>query len=263
MVRHKKIIQKYDKEDRRKLIMQYIIGIDCAVDSKNIGLALGEWRENRLCVLEVLSGGQVSSVAQQIAGWISHEPPTLMAFDAPLGWPQPLGRALADHQAGQVLEEDANQLFRRFTDRHVKEKVGKQPLDVGADRIARTTHAALKLLGEIRSKTGCNIPLAWSHELQETSVIEVYPAATLTQYHMPASGYKTKSDQSVRRDIIRQLQNHLALPDNTDLIEADADCLDAVVCLLAARDFIAGQAVAPEPELMHVAENEGWIWFRQ
>jgi predicted RNase H-like nuclease len=194
----------------------YIIGIDCAVDPKNIGLALGEWKEDRLCVLEVVSGGQTPSVAQQIADWVNEQPPVLLAVDAPLGWPQPLGAALVNHQASQILEGEPNQLFRRYTDRFVKEKVGKQSLDVGADRIARTAHAALKLLSEIRALTDCNIPLAWSQKLQETSAIEVYPAATLTQYGIRASGYKAKSDQPERREIISYLHNKLILPENTD-----------------------------------------------
>ena len=240
-----------------------VIGIDCAVDPKNIGLALGEWMGNRLCVLEVLPGDQVVCVAQQVGDWFSQKPLALLAFDAPLGWPQPLGAALVNHQSGQPIEIEPNQLFRRNTDRFVKEKVGKQSLDVGADRIARTAHAALKLLGEIRTQTGYHVPLAWSQELQETSAIEVYPAATLTQYGILASGYKAKSDQPERREIINRLHNKLILPENTNLLEEDADCLDAVVCLLAARDFLTGQAATPEPDLLQDAKKEGWIWFRK
>jgi predicted nuclease with RNAse H fold len=240
-----------------------VIGVDCAVNPKNIGLALGEWKEGRLSVLEVMSADQVACVAQKIADWINQGPPKLLAFDAPLGWPQPLGAVLVNHQAGLPIEIEPNQLFRRNTDRFVKKKVGKQSLDVGADRIARTAHAALKLLSEIRTLTGCNIPLAWDMELQETSVIEVYPAATLTQYGIRASGYKAKSDQRERREIISHLYSHLFLPENTDILEEDADCLDAVVCLLAARDFLTGQAAAPEPGFLPIVEKEGWIWFRK
>jgi predicted RNase H-like nuclease len=91
-----------------------IIGIDCAVASKNTGLALGEWENERLVVREVIAGGQVYSVAQQVTKWISKKSPILLALDAPLGWPQPLGGMLANHQAGQRLQEEADQLFRRY-----------------------------------------------------------------------------------------------------------------------------------------------------
>lgn len=39
-----------------------------------------------------------------------------------------------------------------------------------------------------------------------------------------------------------------------------ADILDAVVCLLAGRDFILGEAMAPVN--WSLAEIEGWIWTR-
>jgi hypothetical protein len=36
------------------------------------------------------------------------------------------------------------------------------------------------------------------------------------------------------------------------------DTLDSVVCLLAAKDFLDGRAVAPENRTL--ASQEGWIW---
>jgi hypothetical protein len=48
--------------------------------------------------------------------------------------------------------------------------------------------------------------------------------------------------------------------DHTRLI-ASADVLDAAVCLLAAADFLAGNAIPPSNEFM--ARREGWIWIRQ
>ncbi len=38
------------------------------------------------------------------------------------------------------------------------------------------------------------------------------------------------------------------------------DILDAVVCLLAARDFMLGEAMPPVNRSL--AEIEGWIWTR-
>ena len=43
-------------------------------------------------------------------------------------------------------------------------------------------------------------------------------------------------------------------------MEASADVLDAVVCLLAARDFFLGEAMPPIDR--NLAEIEGWIWTR-
>jgi hypothetical protein len=41
-------------------------------------------------------------------------------------------------------------MFRRMTDRAIHKNVGRTPLDVGADWIARTAHAALRFLAELR-----------------------------------------------------------------------------------------------------------------
>jgi hypothetical protein len=43
-------------------------------------------------------------------------------------------------------------------------------------------------------------------------------------------------------------------------MEASADVLDAVVCMLAARDFLVGEAMPPVDR--NLAEIEGWIWTR-
>ena len=46
-----------------------------------------------------------------------------------------------------------------------------------------------------------------------------------------------------RREILDALRTRLSLPDDIGLLEGDADALDAVVCLLAAKDFVEKQAV--------------------
>src|SRR5437016_7332440 len=49
-------------------------------------------------------------------------------------------------------------MFRRVTDDVIYERLGKRPLDVGADRIARTAHAALRFLEELRGFLGSTSP---------------------------------------------------------------------------------------------------------
>lgn len=41
----------------------------------------------------------------------------------------------------------------------------------------------------------------------------------------------------------------------------NADLLDAIVCLVAAKDFLDGQTLAPSD--LNRAQREGWIWVRQ
>lgn len=238
-----------------------IVGIDCATDPKKVGLALSEFDEVSHRLLCAQQGAGLN-LAETVAEWINHQHPVLIALDAPLGWPMDLGQSLHNHAAGAPIEAEGNQLFRRETDRFIKRRLNKQPLDVGADRIARTALAALNLLKGIRDFTGCEIPLAWRPEIEQTSAIEVYPAATLTSHVMPAQGYKTNSaeHEHVRSRIIDDLEEYIAIEDRAPLLKS-ADTLDAVICCLAAADFLSGKS--SQPEDLELAMKEGWIWVRK
>jgi predicted RNase H-like nuclease len=241
-----------------------IIGIDCATNNNNVGLALASMSDSRPRVLETTTGRGIKStdeLASFIANCIPKTGPTLLALDAPLGWPARLGEMLAQHSAGAPLDVKANGLFRRYTDRFVKEKIGKQPLDVGADRIARTAHAALALLQAIGEQKGQSVPLAWSPDVQRgISAIEVYPAATLVAHEIRASGYKNRGQREERQEILAALAERLVLPEDTSLLMSNADALDAVVCVLAAADFLSGNTFSPLNKKL--ARKEGWIWVR-
>jgi predicted RNase H-like nuclease len=236
-----------------------IIGVDCATNPAKVGLALGIWRGQAAAILEVKAGSHKEPLAQTIIDWMPDAIPALIAMDAPLGWPVSLGRLLVQHMAGDHIDVDANQLFRRRTDCVVREKLSRQPLDVGADRIARTAHAALQLLDELRARSGYAVPLAWESRVEGVAAIEVYPAATLTAYGIQASGYKKKNDVEARKRIIERLREYLEMPEDTAPMEANADVLDAGVCVLAAADFLQGKVVQPTD--MARAKKEGWIWF--
>lgn len=238
-----------------------MIGLDCATDDANVGAALGKWREGSLSVQRVTLCDRVAPAAV-VAGWLGEaDEPVLLALDAPLGWLAPLAQTLTRHRAGDELSAGADQMFRRMTDRAIHKNVGKTPLDVGADRIARTAHAALRFLGELRSALSRPVPLAWSaHAVGGIAAIEVYPAATLSAHGIRSAGYKKPEHVAERREIVDALRTRLALPDDIGLLEDDADALDAVVCLLAAKDFVEGQSVSPDDA--QLAEQEGWIWSR-
>jgi hypothetical protein len=178
-----------------------------------------------------------------------------------------MGETLRAHRAGQpVSVKDRDALFRRKTDRVVIKEIGKRPLDVGADRIARTAHAALALLERLREITGQPIPLAWTHSLQGgLHAIEVYPAATLKVYELPSSRYKAKNQGEKRKEILCSLEkNHLMKFDaDTGPMIANADTLDAVICLLAAADFLCDPDALIQPPDESLAQKEGWIWVRR
>ena len=236
-----------------------IVGIDCATTDAKVGVARGRWSGGKVEVREVALCGPDRPAASFVTGWLrDSDIPGLVAIDAPLGWPEPLARALSEHRAGDWIRTSPNEMFRRETDRFIQRTLGKTPLDVGADRIARTAHAALRLLGDIRTELGIAIPLAWSRPPVGVAAIEVYPAATLLAHGFKASGYKRPSQVAERREIITALAGTLSMKTEVSLLETSADALDAVVCLLAAKDFLEGRAVGPTDQPL--AELEGWIW---
>ena len=139
-------------------------------------------------------------------------------------------------------------------------RLGKKPLEVGADRIARTAVAALALLHDLRRRSGLPIPLAWTHEpWAGAAAIEVYPAATLLAHGTYRSGYK-EPRSAARAEVVAAWPEGVAIPAGVDLQALPSDAFDAVVCLLAAADFAAGSALGPSDREM--AEREGWMWVR-
>lgn len=238
-----------------------IIGIDWATDPAKVGLALGAFSPEQTVLTKVQTGNTIRRPLEIISNWLQgRKQSALLAIDAPLGWPAPLGDLLAQHTAGTVLEAPAHQLFRRFTDHFVREKIGKQSLDVGADRIARTAHSALDLLGRLRERLGHEISLGWDPSIRGIKAIEVYPAATLAVYGISARGYKTSTGAKARKHVWEQVARHFEGKPEIPGIQKSSDSLDAVICLLAAKDFLTGRAMPPPADTP--VKREGWMWVR-
>ena len=45
------------------------------------------------------------------------------------------------------------------------------------------------------------------------------------------------------------------------IVTANADALDAVVCVIAGLDFLSGSCIEPGDDL-EIAKTEGWIWVK-
>jgi predicted RNase H-like nuclease len=238
-----------------------IVGIDCATDPARTGLALGRLVGNALVISEVTTGSNRTPVSI-VNDWISESGQVLLAFDAPLGWPAKLGSTVTGHFAGEGITESPDNLFQRETDRFVSENLAKQPLEVGADRIARTACAALNMLEALRRLSGSEIPLAWSPKSgQRIEAIEVYPAGTLTALGLPNRGYKQRRDGETRRAILTGIRNFFDFTQiSEESLTGNADLLDATICALAARDFHEWKVMPPRD--LESAQKEGWIWVR-
>lgn len=240
-----------------------VIGIDCATDAKKVGLARGRWTEGSLHLEEVCALSSWEAIVTAVEAWCSSA--TLLALDAPLGWPLRLGAALGSHVAGAAIDGTTNALFRRATDDLVASEVGKRPLDVGADRIARTAHVALRFLGALRQQTAEEIPLAWRPGVVDAiQAIEVYPAATLAVRGWPSGGYKGNKAPAVdkRATLVEALATEATFDaDQAEQMYASDHVLDAALCCLAACDFLHAPLLQPTDEAL--ARREGWIWVRR
>lgn len=240
----------------------HILGIDCATLPGKRGVSLALFDER--CSIESAEAGlSDAELVEMLIQCKQRGGRVLLALDAPLGWPEPLGRRLAPHKAGQSLPEKAHSLFRRETDLFVKRTFNMQSLDVGADRIARTAHSALELLGTFRKGTGSQIALADHENFHGISVIEVYPAATLSVYGLQSRAYKNSEAVQARIAILNGLEGlGIRISQSARLNATEsADALDAIVCVAAGMDFLKGDAHPPEDPAL--ATKEGWIWVRR
>jgi hypothetical protein len=238
-----------------------IVGIDCATDAERTGVAAG-WLDHDAVLVEwVAVGDRARSAADLVQDALGpSKGKALLALDAPLGWPLALSRSLIDHEAGAPIAADPHEMFRRVTDRFVQARLRKTPLEVGADRIARTAHAALATLEALRKRTSLSLPVAWSPSFEGVAAIEVYPAATALAHDLPARGYKKPAEVAARKVLAARLRAEVALP-RSSLLHESADALDAALCVLAGADFLRG--VCEGPEDLATAWREGWIWFRK
>ena len=228
--------------------MVSLIGIDCATQPNKVGLALGELDGEHVLIKACRTGSPNEAPASIVSSWLKQGETALLALDAPLGWPLAIGQALAAHQAGAAMGATAHSLFRRQCDDYIYERFGKRPLEVGANFISRTAVAALDLLADIRSITGESIPLAWTPaDLEPITAIEVYPAATRLAHGSEGKGGS-----------IEGLEPLLDLSALDGVLPSSADAIDALVCVLAAADFIRGRARPPVE--LDIARQEGWIW---
>lgn len=238
-----------------------IIGVDCAAEPGNVGLALGRLRNGELSIEDVVLGSNARLPETTVGKWIEDggDDPILLAIDAPLGWPAPLVVAISRHQASESIDATGQVLFRRTTDQFIHSRLKKMPLAVAADRIAWTALEALRFLATLRS--GRDIPVLWSPEFTGAGVIEVYPAATLKGHGVDLP--RRKPDPvGWAKAYEEELRSRATFANGIEPLRSP-HVLDAVTCLLAGKDFLCGDAMMPEPTHGGIARREGWIWARQ
>jgi len=238
-----------------------LIGLDAASSLSKFGYSIGRY-DGAVVRIEsaglIESNGQANVINTQIAPILRTEDQALIAIDAPLGWPKTLATELKEHRAGEAFTVEKDALFQRQTDRLLHKRLGKKPLEIGADRIARAAHRALEVLSWLRKESMKPIPLAWTARFSGVVAIEVYPAGTLVSRSLSHSGYKKEEQRGVRDAIADALAGEI--PDLKRYVDGNTDVFDACLCLVAAKDFVNGLAVPPSD--FDSARAEGWIWVR-
>lgn len=238
-----------------------IIGIDCATQLQNVGVAVARRSKEEPAILaldHLFRGADVpitKSLAEHVASeHIAGRERVLVALDAPLGWPDAMRTELAAHSAGRPLATGRQRTFSRVTDRFVHREAGHKPLDVGADRIAKTAHWALNFLEQLREAVREEIPLAWvPGEVRGVMAIEVYPAAERVVRDL----HKADAEKTLT-DLNRSVAN---LQAHKDVLCESDHLLDAVLCVLAGAAFLNETSVPIPSEHVSVSRGEGWIWF--
>lgn len=268
-----------------------IIGVDCASRLANVGITKGvySFTNQRLTIEEVkhaskfegLTGKKrLPELASIISSW-STPHPTVLALDAPLGWPHLMGERLKDLKAGgeklSDIEND-DHFFSRYTDRYVRDyvdghfkhgvnrRINSKPLAIGSDKIAIPALGSLQLLSKIRDE-GIDVTLGWGeNNLDGCRVVEVYPKATLLSQSIQSERYKKASD-TVRANIFDRLLecygNDLS-PVAGEIRQKCSEidrCLDSFICSLTAIDYLKGRCKGPSSDKAELAYTEGWIWF--
>ncbi len=241
---------------------RWLVGLDAASDRRRFGWAVAENEGTGTRLLaQGLLGKPGSAWPSPLRDALSDPGGVLLAVDAPLGWPRRMGATLAAHRAGEPVAVPKNELFRRVTDDVVRRTLRKQPLEIGADLIARAAMEALAVLAELRRDFAKPLPLAWSPAAARDAVIEVYPGATLTAHGVARSQYKDPTTAGARDPMIEAFAPRLA--GLRDRIAEPSDVFDACLCIVCALDFLDGRCAPPDDSQRPAAQTEGWIWFAQ
>jgi Protein of unknown function (DUF429) len=148
-------------------------------------------------------------------------------------------------------------LAYRSTDRAVREVVGRWPLSVSADRIGYPAMRCANLLARIGERQGS------VDRAGDGVVVEVYPAASLTQWGLPARSYKGRGNAlalGLLVDALLDAARWLDLGEYVEVCRRSDDAFDAVIAALTARAAAdPALTIPPDDEQRMLAASEGWI----
>lgn len=235
--------------------MLLTVGVDLAAQDRTTGLAVLDWLPGQVRVTHLQEQASNQEIRAAAVG------AAVVGIDCPLGWPAPFTDLLLAHRDGTVQPSAGTDgaarrlLAYRRTDVRVHERTGRWPLSVSADLIG---YPAMRAAGLLADWPAAAHPVRRSG--MSSCVAEVYPAAALLRWGLPARGYK--NDPILRAALIERLLEQapwLDLGPWAPVCERSADALDAVLAALVAGAVQRGRTIGPEPEDEALADEEGWI----
>jgi predicted nuclease with RNAse H fold len=235
------------------------LGVDLAAAAKKTAVAVLEWTGGaaRLEHLSLDVGDQ--EIVELFGG------SSMTGIDCPVGWPDAFLPFLAGHlafDAHPVLDHDGIEgrrlLAYRDTDRFVTGRIGLIPLSVSADRLAHPAMRCAVIQAKISRDHG--------PQARDSSgrLAEVYPAASLKSWGLPARGYKGRGTTESQRlalilDGLATAAPWLDLAGHDDQLARSDDMLDALIASLTARAVAVGRTLRPGDRQAAAARTEGWI----
>lgn len=235
------------------------LGVDLAAATKKTAAAVVEWGDGAARLRHLSLGVDDGEIVRLFAA------SELTGIDCPVGWPDAFLPFIAGHLAGDaqpVLDHDGIEgrrlLAYRDTDRFVTARTGLIPLSVSADRLA---HPAMRC-AVIQAK------IARDHGLQSRDgsgrLAEVYPAASLKSWGLPARGYKGRGGAETQRlgellDALTRAAPWLDLAGHDEQLAGSDDLFDALIASLTARAVALGSTLRPDAGHARAARTEGWI----
>ena len=232
------------------------VGIDMSADPNGTAIATVTWGPDSAHLSGLHVGADDDLVRHHL-----HLPGGPVGIDCPLGWPDAFVDYINAHHA-QALAVDPYRapgwrrpLTNRHTDLFVHSTTGIAPLSVAADRIAQAALRLAALLSELAPNV--NQARDGSGDL-----VEVYPAAALSQWGLPFTGYKTARNRPVLSELVDALLDivpWLALGSWESACRRSDDAFDALLCALVARAARHGATLSPTGNDAEAARREGWI----
>lgn len=231
-------------------------GLDLASQDKQSALAQISWSDGAAVLEGVWLGvgnDAIVAVAQDVR---------LLGIDCPVGWPRAFTDLLIAARSSTVAADAGaddtarRALAYRRTDHVVRERTGRWPLSVSADRIG---YPAMRCAGLLARLADAGLPVVRSG--LDSAIAEVYPAAALRIWGCRTAGYK--ADPGARAALVEELSSRAGWLDwgsHRPACVVSADVFDAVVCALVAGAVVLGRSRPPVlPEDRALADEEGWI----